>query len=220
MFIATFSIDPDGFALAHALDEAPGTAVEAERIAAHSRHWVMPCLWATGDDIDDFESALAEDPSVDEVIERTRVDDEVFYQVNWSADVKRHVDAALDMEATILNAEVENGEWNLRVRFATRDQFERFREYLREQGLTFRLRNLTESSSPRQEMGGLTAAQRDALVAAVEMGFYDVPRSTTLEAVAGSLGISAQAASERLRRGTSRMVENVLVTHAEARQGT
>lgn len=220
MFIATFSIDPDGFALAHALDEAPGMAVEAERVAAHSTHWVMPCLWAAGDDHEDFESALEEDPSVDEIVERTRVDDEVFYQIVWSDDVKRHVDAALDMEATILNAEVENGEWSLRVRFATRDQLERFREYLREENLSFRLRNIGESSSPRQERGGLTAAQRDALVAAVEMGYYEIPRSTSLEAVARSLDISAQAASERLRRGTSRFVETALVTNDEAGRTT
>lgn len=215
MFIATFAIESDGFALAHALQAAPGMSVEAERVAAHSTHWVMPCLWAAGGDFEAFDAALEADPSVEEVIERERVGEETFYQVVWSDDVVGHVDAALDMEATILNAAVENGEWSLRVRFASRDQFETFRQYLDEQGLGFRLRTITESSAPRQEMGGLTAAQRDALVAAVELGYYAIPRRVTMSEVADSLDLSRQAISERLRRGTMGLVENVLMTKSE-----
>lgn len=211
MLTATFSVDPEGFALAHTISEVPGMVVEAERIAAHSTHWVMPCLWAAGGDFDAFEDALAEDPSVDEVVERAVFGDARFYQLVWSDDVKRHIDAALDMEATILHAEVAEGAWQLRIRFATREQLEIFRTYLDDAGLGFHLRDLTERASSFQNRGGLTTHQREALVVAVERGYYAVPRSTTMAAIAQTLGISEQAASERLRRGIERLVENVLV---------
>jgi predicted DNA binding protein len=215
MFIATFSIEPQGFALAYALDEVPEIAVEAERIAAHSTSWVMPCLWAAGGDFDAFDAALEADSTVEEVVEATDVGDEKYYQLEWSDDVIQHVDAAIDKEASILNAEAENGEWHLRVRFVSREQFEAFRDYLADQGLTFRLQNLTESTTPRQEMGGLTDAQRDALVAAVKAGYFAIPRNATMADVADGLGISEQAASERLRRGIDHLVKTILITASE-----
>lgn len=220
MFMATFAVEPEGFALGHALAEVPEMEVEAERIAAHSTHWVMPCLWAAGGDLDAFDAALDADPSVAEVIEREQFDDEAFYQVVWSDEVVRHVDAVLDMEASILHAAVSNGDWHLRIRFVTRDQLEAFRRYLDGEGLRFGLRNLTETTSPRQERGGLTAAQRDALVTAVEDGYFDIPRSTSMAAVAEALGISEQAASERIRRGTARLVEQVLTMATDGRRRT
>lgn len=220
MFMATFAVAPEGFALGQALAEVPEMEVEAERIAATSTHWVMPCLWAAGGDFDAFDAALEADPSVEAVVERERFDDEAFYQVVWSDDVVRHVDAALDMEATILHAEVSNGEWHLRVRFVSRDQLEAFRTYLDDEGLGFRLRNLTETTSPRQERGGLTAAQRDALVTAVEDGYFDIPRSTSMARIAEALGISEQAASERIRRGTARLVDHVLTTATDGGRRT
>lgn len=38
--------------------------VKAERIAAHSTKWTMPCMWALADDFDAVDDALAGDPSV------------------------------------------------------------------------------------------------------------------------------------------------------------
>ncbi|GAA5059049.1 helix-turn-helix domain-containing protein [Haladaptatus pallidirubidus] len=71
--------------------------------------------------------------------------------------------------------------------------------------------NLFEPRFPRQERAQLTAAQRDALVAAVEHGYYRIPRDIALEDLADSLGISRQAASERLRRGIEQLVTTVLI---------
>lgn len=215
MFIATFTIAPEGFALAHALGEVPEIDIEFERVAAHSTQWVMPCLWVAGDDFDAFDAALEADPSVDEIVSTREYTDEKYYQVDWSDELIQHVDTAIDREASILDAEVKNGEWHLRIRFVSRDQFRDFREYLSDQDLTYRLRTITETTTPRQEMGGLTGAQRDALVAAVHEGYFAIPREATLDEVADGLDISGQALSERLRRGVEQFVENALVTADE-----
>lgn len=211
MFTAEISVDVEEFALAHALTEVPEMEVEADRLAAHSRHWVMPCLWVAGGDFAAFEEALEADPTVAEVVTATEYDNEKFYQVNWTEDIKQHVDAALDEEGSLLHAETTNDEWHLVVRFASRNQFDIFREYFTDQGINFSLENLTKASSPQQFMGGLTAAQRDALVIAVEEGYFAIPREATMEDVADSLGISTQAASERIRRGVKQFVTMILV---------
>lgn len=190
--------------------------VEADRLAAHSRHWVMPCLWTAGEDLEAFDAALDDDPTVEEVVTVTEYDDERFYQVDWSEEIKRHIDAGLDEEGSLLHAEVRDRHWHLTIRFAIRDRFDAFRDYLTEEGIEFRLENLTRAMAPHQFMGGLTGPQRDALVVAVEEGYFAIPREATMADVADALDVSTQAASERIRRGTERFVETMLVTSGRA----
>ena len=215
MFTATLLIKIDDFALAHSLQEVPEMNVKADRLAAHSRHWVMPCLWTAGGDFDAFDAALEADPTVENIITSHEYDSEKFYQVDWTEDIKQHIDIGLDSEGSLLHAETDREYWHLTIRFATHDQFDAYRDYLTEQGITFRLEDLTQASAPQQFMGGLTAAQRDALVAAVEEGYFAIPRDTTMDEVADTLGISTQAASERLRRGVEEFVETMLVASGE-----
>ena len=58
---------------------------------------------------------------------------------------------------------------------------------------------------------GLTESQAEALVAAYVRGYYDEPRETSLSELADTLGISETAVSGRLRRGSARLVESILV---------
>lgn len=211
MFTARISVAVEDFALPHALSEAPEMNVEADRLAAHSRHWVMPCLWAAGGDFEAFDAALADDPTVADVVTTRAYDEETFYQVNWTDDIKRHVDVCLDKQGSLMHAETTNGEWHLTFRFASREQFETFREYCARQDMGFRLENLTEASAPQQFMGGLSGPQREALVTAVEAGYFAIPRQATMEDVAAELDISTQAASERIRRGVEQFVTTMLV---------
>lgn len=216
MFTATVSVAVDDFALSHALREVPEMKVEADRLAAHSRHWVMPCLWAAGGDFDAFDAALDDDPTVDTVVTEREYESEKFYQIHWSDEIKRHIDAGLDRQGSLLHAEATSDAWRLTIRFAARDQFERFRTHLRDHDIEFRLEELTQASAPQQFMGGLTGPQRDALVAAVQEGYFAIPRDATMADVADRLGISTQAASERLRRGVERFVETMLVVSQDA----
>lgn len=65
---------------------------------------------------------------------------------------------------------------------------------------------------------GLTDSQREALVRAAETGYFSVPRQTTLGAMAEGLSVSDQAVSERIRRGTYRLVRDN-VAHSDADGG-
>lgn len=212
MFTATISVAVDDFALGDALRAVPEMDVEADRLAAHSRRWVMPCLWAAGGDFEAFDAALEADATVDNVITTAEYENEKFYQVDWTDEIKDRVDEALDREASLLQARTANGDWWLTIRFATRDQFRTFRECLSDQGMEFHLEDLLQATVPRQFMGGLTSPQREALVTAVDAGYFAIPREATMADVADALDISTQSASERLRRGIEEFVETMLVT--------
>lgn len=212
MLIATFSLPPDAVALAHTLEEVPGVQVEAERIAAHSTKWVMPCLWVADADFDAVDHALENDPSVADIVETDEFDEEKYYQVDWTSVVDERVNAYLDQEASLLEAHADATGWRVKIRFATRDQFDAFREHLTEQGQSFHLEQLTEPGAPRESAGDLTPAQRDALVTAKERGYYRVPREITARELADELGMTHQSVSELLRRGTENLINTTLTT--------
>lgn len=56
----------------------------------------------------------------------------------------------------------------------------------------------------------LTDRQREALAAAVELGYYDVPRTASVEDVADALGCAASTASDHLRRAQARLARAVV----------
>lgn len=211
MILATLSLSPAGFALDHALDEASDVRIEAERTAGHGPGWMMPCLWVAGD-VDAFDAALESDPTVEEVIATRECRDERFYHVEWSDEVDERVAAIVDSRGSILAAQVQGGDWRLHIRFTDRGQFEAFQEYLADRSCSYRLLDLRETTAPTPEIGAVSPAQRDALVAAVEKGYFGVPRDATVAEVAAELDISEQAASERLRRGVENLVATSLIT--------
>lgn len=216
MLIATFSLPHDAVALEQAFRELPELEIEAERIAAHSRAWVMPCVWAANVDFDATDEALAADPSVNEVVDAYEFSDQKYYQLDWSEDVDQRIDTYVDQRGSILDAEANADAWNVRIRFVSRDQFDAFRDALTERGTSFELRDLTEPGAPRQTFGELTPDQRDTLVVAREAGYYDVPRGTTVREIADELDVSHQAVSERLRRGTANLIDDTLTTTGDA----
>ena len=212
MLIATFSLPHDAVALEQAFREVPELEVEAERIAAHSRAWVMPCLWTANAEFDAVDEALAGDPTVDTIVDGYAFVDEKYYQLDWTEDVDERIDSYIDQRGSILDAEADADGWRIRIRFVDREQFDAFRNALDERGQSFELRDLTEPGAPRQTFGELTPDQRDAIVVARERGYFEVPRRTTVREIADELEVSHQAISERLRRGITNLVDATLKT--------
>lgn len=96
--------------------------------------------------------------------------------------------------------------------FADRDEFTEYCEFWRENGESFSLKRLSESpaNDERPPATRITDRQREAILTAYEMGYFDIPRTTNLTDVATTLGISAPSLSERLRRAHSHLIESVL----------
>lgn len=102
--------------------------------------------------------------------------------------------------------------WVQKRWFADRDEFTEYCEFWRENGESFSLRRLSESpaNDERTPATRITDRQREAVLTAYEMGYFDIPRTTNLTDVATALGISAPSLSERLRRAHSHLIESVL----------
>lgn len=212
MLLAALRLEPGAVALEYTLQELPEVEIVTERIAAHSTNWTMPCLWASHSNLDAVDEALANDSSVDTIVETEGFDTEKYYLVEWSKDVEDRIDAYLDKQATVLLARATADGWHVRIRFVHREQFDSFRNALQKGDCSFRLLELTEASVPHQSSGMLTPEQRDALVIASQHGYFNVPREATVQDLAKELDKSHQAISELLRRGSKKLIDETLTT--------
>ncbi|NHN59867.1 MULTISPECIES: helix-turn-helix domain-containing protein [Halorussus] len=211
--VVEFSVPTDEFALGHALDAAPGVQVEVDRLATHSREWVMPFVWATGGDLDAFEGALADDETVANAETLDRLGETALYMIEWNESVERLVDAMVDEHATVQDA-VADDEWFLKVRFVDDDKLSSFRDTFES---NFELVRKRRTNEPRRADFGLTPEQREALVVASELGYFAVPREATVEDIADRLDISTNSVSQRLRRAHDALVRNTLLVDGSRR---
>jgi len=100
-------------------------------------------------------------------------------------------------------------------RFPSHQAVATFRDAAHEKERGFQLVSLYEEGSTDDDSKwsnryDITTAQREALLIALEEGYFSVPRQTTMEAIAGQLDISISALSSRLRRGQQALLRNAL----------
>lgn len=208
--VGDFTIQADSFILEHALSTVPDMTIEADRYATHGPKEVLPFIWASGSDFQRFQHALDDDPATRDVSVAEETDGEVLYRLKWSQDVLDLIQELVDHHAAILRATAQNRQWELRLRFADEGMISEFQNYFQETGRHFEVHQLRRPRGPRQQEYGLTPEQYNALVAALRAGYFKIPRGTSGEELGETLGISANAVSQRLRRGTETVLRDVL----------
>lgn len=216
--IAELTVPADEFALRETLESVDDIAVEIERVVAHGPDSVMPYLWISGDEssMADIDALLEEDPSVDEADLLTDLDEERLYRLNWIDDVTVIVHILTEEKATILQAASEGQWWQFRVLFPERESLASTYDFAREQGFSLDIQKIHQLDEGREGRYGLTDAQYETLVSALESGYYEIPRDTDMESLSDELDISHQALSERLRRAHRSLVEEaVTIGHDE-----
>jgi len=210
--IAEFAVPTDAFALAETLPRYPDVAVEADWMAAHVPDTTMPCIWATDGNADGFGETVAADRTVKEIMSTASFDGESLFHLQWSDEIGELVNELIDHQGIILEASGRGDTWRLRIRFMTREQFQDFQEYFAERDPSITLRHLFPAKHPRHTRGDVTPEQQEVLMMAVEVGYFEVPRDGSIQDIADQLGVSDQAVSERLRRGTENLVRDMLTT--------
>ncbi|WP_224337848.1 helix-turn-helix domain-containing protein [Haloprofundus halobius] len=207
--IADFSVPADAFCLAHTLKSAQQMAAELDLLVAHSPDYIMPFLRVVGNEWEQFETILDEDPTVDESELTDSFSTERLYQIKWSDVVSERLRIILDHEGVILDARGSDGEWRMRVRFESRNHFSEFINHFEEEGQVT-LHQLFTPTTSGVHYYALSEKQRSALLTAYNSGYFDVPRKATGEDLAEQLSISHQAVSDRLRRGMKVLIEHTL----------
>ncbi|WP_049914509.1 helix-turn-helix domain-containing protein [Haloterrigena salina] len=210
--IAELTVPAQEFALRETLEATDNLDVEIERVVAYDPDHVMPYVWFADDEaaFEGFDDALADDPTVEAAERLTDLDDERLYRMHWVDDVTVILHLLTEERATVMDASVEGRQWRFRVLVPERESLSRTYDFATEQGLTIEVRKIHRLEDDRRGRYGLTDAQYETLVAALEHGYYEIPRVIDMDALSDELDVSHQALSERLRRAHLTLVEEAI----------
>ncbi len=216
--ITEFRLPAADVALETALDRAPEATIRLERSISTG----FPAVLVSGSAVETVDAALAADGSVDSFERRSR-SERTLYDVVFAPPARDRLETVLAGEGTVLEATAAEGRWHLELRFPDRDALRLCHDRLADRGMEAtigRIANVTDG--PGAGRAGtesrLTPEQEEALSAAAEHGYFEIPRAISMEELADRLGISHQALSERLRRAYGSLVEAEFRTAAGERR--
>lgn len=209
MFIVKFHLDSP--ILQRALARAPATTVQYEE-QYQTSDGITLLFWAEGGDHTAFERGLTTDPTVTNLVQLAETQERRLYRVNFTPTGEEVATFPewRELDISLLDATATYEHWDVQMRVPDRDALHQYREACTERVLDFRLKAIYEESAETKAGTQLTDCQRTTLTTARELGYFEIPRRASLADVADQCGVSSQAASERLRRGTATLVDMVL----------
>jgi predicted DNA binding protein len=186
--------------------------VDAEQsTAAGDGDDIRLLFWASGGDFEAFDRKLDEDPSVRDPVVLTETNRRRLYRVIIAGEGVE--DAAystmVQLDGVLLHAESTDTGWFVRMQFPDRAAVVEFQSWFDDNDLPFNITGIyEEAETPETGLGpNLTEIQRETLMAAYDVGYFDIPRERSLVEFADELGVSDTAVSQRLRRGMKKIVE-------------
>ncbi|ELZ27044.1 bacterio-opsin activator HTH domain-containing protein [Halogeometricum pallidum JCM 14848] len=132
-------------------------------------------------------------------------------QLGGQIDDLSGLEALATADAVIERIEVEPTGWRQMGWFASRDAFSEFSSFWQRHS-EFSLYRLTVDGEAESPGDGLTDRQHEALRVAFELGYFEIPRRTSLQQIATELDISASSVSERLRRAQTKLIHETVAT--------
>ncbi|WP_313694541.1 helix-turn-helix domain-containing protein [Halorarum halobium] len=205
--VAEFRLTHPDFPLSRTLEDVPGFALRAEQLLADDPTAPTVFFWAEGEAFDSFEAAMDGDPTVARWERVETLCDRRFYRLDVDPDasvVLYPTDIEYGVSRIDFSASTDG--LDVRTRFPDRETMRCYFDSCRGKGMDVSLHKLYEGIDVGEGPNDVSDKQCEALQRAAELGFFTVPRETDLGDVADSLGVSRQAASERIRRGTQALV--------------
>ncbi|UPW01517.1 helix-turn-helix domain-containing protein [Halorussus gelatinilyticus] len=217
---AEFEIRCDALPLVGVAAAVPDASLTLELQFNHGDRPLF-LVTATGGSPAAFESALDDAFDVGEWFRIGRAGDTRRYQAIPALSLEEQLGDRLDdladlealatAEAIVERIEVETDGWRQTGWFADRAAFDEFATLWR-RNAGFELHRLARDGDPEPPGDGLTDRQHEALRTAYELGYFEIPRRTSLREVAEELGVSASSTSERLRRAQTEIIEKTVAT--------
>jgi predicted DNA binding protein len=205
--------------LREALGHAPDVSISHEE-QYQTEGGIKYLFWADRDgeeDFTSFEAGLDADRTVRNVAKLAETEGRRLYRVTFTDYGEQFATfpAWGELDISILDSTGTHEGWEVRMRMPDRGALREFRSVCADRDIPLQLVSIYEDRDPEETHPGLTDEQREALRVACELGYFEVPRRTSMTEISNRLGISSQAVSERIRRGTDRLVEESLPSETE-----
>ena len=164
---------------------------------------------------EDVERALSSTRSIEEYGLISEQDEEWVYSIQCEENFQI-LSWIVETGGTILTATLSDGTWWVRLRYTDHENVVRTVNQLRRNNITPDVTAIRKVSRDDLTEAALTDEQYEALEVAVEYGYFEIPRRTTLMELSEHLGISHQSLSERLRRAQGALLTTTFPQAATA----
>ena len=213
--IAHLRIPADSFELGRILQLKKEASIRLENLVPLGER-AVPFFVVENEVGEDFQERVSEHPSVERITLVNEHDDRTLYGLDWNVARDAFFKGILEAGANLLEGHGTADTWEFEIRFPDHARLSEFQEYCSNAQISLDVGRIYNPTRPEAGMWyGLTEPQREALMRAVEGGYYSIPRQMSTKDLAEELGISDQAVTERLRRAIVTLVENTLVVEAE-----
>jgi predicted DNA binding protein len=208
--IAKFRIPSADFELGRILAVGGMSAIELESLVPIGEATV-PLFWIHNATRDSFVAHVQDHPSVRDSSAVDVFEDRTLFRLDWDANRDSLFTAILEHDGQLLNATGAAEAWEFELRFPERECLGEFTADCVDAGISIDVTRVYNPTDPNlTPWYGLSEPQREAILLAVELGYYEIPRGCTTKELADELGISDQAVTERLRRAITTLVRSTL----------
>lgn len=212
--IAQLRIPAESFELGRILDVESQASIELKNLVPLGEK-AVPFITVENAARDDFQEWVGSHPSVATISLVNEHENRALYALDWSVSRDVFFQGVLETNAHVLSGKGTSSIWAFELRFPSNAQLSEFKEYCENAHIDLDVVRIFNPTRPDAGMWfGLTDPQREALVRAVQGGYYSIPRQMSTNDLAEELEISDQAVTEWLRRAIVSLVENTLVVES------
>ena len=211
MIIAEYTLDHP--VLRQTLRQVPGVELSWEDSYRGPDGVLRMLAWAECGDFEAFDAAVDDDPTVENATVLTEVSGRRLYRFDLVGEgAESSIMPVLVEVGGVHQAVTATAEgWRNRSRLPDRKAFEEVYRFCHDHGIDFTFDRLYEQSELLgPEVPALSDVQLETLIEAVDSGYLDIPRGSSLEELGERLGISESAASERFRRAVKKLVQQTV----------
>lgn len=187
------------------------TALFEQSVSAQGS--LFPYVWVRGDQLQLCER-VEDNPAIESFKQISENDssDGVLYKIGWKNETAGFLSCLRESNPVVLEASGYGDTWSFQLRFDSHEDLSAFQRVCRDHDIIPSIQRLVTDGSVSAPGVPFTDLQRETLEVALESGYFDVPRKTTMVDIADKLDISDQAVSARIRRASKNMLEHVLQT--------
>lgn len=162
-------------------------------------------------DIQEFENTIDADPTVENYELISSNDGTGIYYIEYSDETKLLSEVVTAVNGFMTEAKTKDRGWLVQLQLPDREALNTIWEFAEEENIHMEIISIYDCWGGDAEMSyGLTPEQEEALVVALESGYFSEPREKTLSETADEVGLSSTAMSGRLRRGMRNLVAAAL----------
>jgi predicted DNA binding protein len=207
-------VPAEDFALGRTFRDTDGVRFELERLVPTTGA-IVPFFWIRDDDYEAIATDLRANDGTDGVRVVDELDGQALFRVEWGTGIGGLVRSLLDLDVAVLEAEGTAGRWEFEFRFPDGETLSEFQAACADADIDLDVRRVYDLTERGERTSSnearLTPAQREVVVAALDRGYFAIPRETNLVEIAEDLGVSDQAVGERMRRATAKLARSSVI---------